>query len=41
MLLGFGSSVAVLNPPELQKAVADEAARILQLYRQGVPVEKP
>ena len=41
MLLGFGSSVAVLNPPELQKAVADEAARILHLYRQGVPTEKP
>ena len=41
MLLGFGSSAAVLSPPELQKAVADEAARILHLYRQGVPAEKP
>ena len=41
MLLSFGPSVAVLGPPELQKAVADEALHILQLYRQGTPAEKP
>jgi predicted DNA-binding transcriptional regulator YafY len=33
LLLGFADDIMVLSPPELRKAVADSATRVLALYR--------
>jgi predicted DNA-binding transcriptional regulator YafY len=35
LLLGFADNIMVLSPPELRKAVADSATRVLALYRKA------
>jgi predicted DNA-binding transcriptional regulator YafY len=35
LILGYGSQAEALAPPELRRAVAQEAVRMAELYRNG------